>query len=119
MAIYWATLKIYNPFVMGGSVWSWHRYKVEGEPCKVGPFKGFYWYSKCEKKWVVHEFTTGNRLGEGRSLEKAKANAFYNVSITDDLKDQIKDTLKEWGCKLSELPMLTTKESERLRINSV
>lgn len=87
---HWAICQFYEPFVMGGSVWQFRRFKVQAEDIKlVSGFKGFLYRDQVSKVWRVYEESTGGMLGEGRTREEAIYQANYNIKRTPDLRKQV------------------------------
>lgn len=88
--IYYAICQFYEPFTMGGSVWHFVRFKVDGEKVKLTKkFKGFVYQCDLTQEYRVHELKSGGLLGHGTTVETAIKQANKNIKITPDLADQI------------------------------
>ena len=86
----YAICQFYEPFVMGGDVWQWRRYKVNAEPISLDrKFKAFVYHNHITAKWCVHEAGTGGLIGTGRSRKDAIDDANNNIKITPDLEKQV------------------------------
>ncbi len=84
----YAICQFYVPFVMGGDVWQFRRFKVEAEDCElIKGFKGFV--AKHKRRYTVYELATGGKLGEGHTRQAAIFDANKNIEETPDLKEQI------------------------------
>ncbi len=89
-----AACQFYNPWVMGGSVWTTVLHPVP-DPKLVdlhGGIKGFVYHSQELGNWRLHELTTGGLLGESAADERrsgliARVNKL--LAETPDIDKQI------------------------------
>jgi hypothetical protein len=88
---FWAICRFYEPFTMGGDVWQWCRFQVEGKPLRMlRDIQAFIFFDDVSKRWKVHEAGTGGFLGEGATDMDATYHANKNIELTPDLEEQIK-----------------------------
>lgn len=111
---FYAAVQFYEPFTMGGNVWQWRKYAVDGSSVKVGEFNCFLFKSPGYQYYYVHECKTGVCIGEGKTKKAAVEKASENVDTTPDLKEQMKQFLDENGAVESFIEVAAEEVFKRL-----
>lgn len=87
----WAIVQLYNAFVMGGKVWSWHRYLVpQAELIDIEGVSLFIFQCPVTRYWQVNERSTGGFIAEGSDRDWTVGRAATLINTTPDLQAQIK-----------------------------
>ena len=107
---YWARVDIYNPFVMGGHVWQWYKYKITADVIEhtIAGYDAFAFFDDHSGKWTVYETSTGGWLASHVELERALFRAKYDIDRTPDFQKQMHEMRS-----LDSLPEYDTEEALR------
>lgn len=101
---FYAVCQFYEPFIMGGDVWQFRKYYVDGTAVQLAnDISGFVFVDHTVGEYHVHEVLTGIRLSSHMSESRAIAIANENIEMTSDLADQIRKFGD--GSRYIEVPM--------------
>jgi hypothetical protein len=85
----WAICQFYEPFRLGGPLWDFVRFKVNGSPIILDrDIEAFIYTFPKPKEYRVHHTQTGGLLGSGKTQKAAIEMANYNISMTPDIFNQ-------------------------------
>ncbi len=85
-ALFWATVKIYQPFIFGGNVWQFNRYPVIGYATSIDGRDGFVWRRKG--RYLLHDAFTGCYICDGADILAAVKRATQLLRLTPDFAKQ-------------------------------
>jgi len=84
---FWARCRFYEPFTLGGDLWQWVKYKLEGYEHVAAGYKVYV--VEFDGEAHVHEASTGGYMCKDKTRKKALQKARRLIKITPNFSTQI------------------------------
>jgi len=84
---FWARCRFYEPFTMGGDVWRWVKYKLEGTQRIAAGYKVYT--VDHGGLWTVYEARTGGAMCSAKTEKAVLQKVRRLLKITPDFDEQV------------------------------